>query len=291
MQRNEKLPPSHPSQHLSFQYHALCAAGATLFVHPFRVMLNRASYHTSPINTITDSFNYMIRGAGINLVRGTTAASLQAYAKHETQQYYGEEHRKGLIMSLLAAALVGTGIAKFVEIPFMRKTAMQASESYSQKPTLFKFNLPLTMFFFTREIGFSSAVLAAHDMPKTAHYSILLSAAWGTAACHKLAMIEATKEFIPATYSVPNYKDGYLNVLRNLARGIYTHPALKPVFVTPKNPLQLTVNVLNATCGANMFVFRLTYLKAFSEVFGFFKHAAHERQATIAADKSHRHSQ
>jgi hypothetical protein len=123
-------------------------------------------------------------------------------------------------------------------------------------------------------MGFSSAVLAAKDLPPRAHDVVMIIAAWQTAACHKLAMIEATKDLMKGNkYTVPDYSRGMLPVLYHFANGsYYTHPAIQSPIVQPKNLLQKSANVLYATCGPNMFLWRLIYLKVFATLSGFFHH-------------------
>lgn len=236
------------------------ASGATFFMHPVRVALNRASFHSSPLATVRDAYGYLFKGAGFNIIRGGLSNGLLSFANDSTRSYFGDS-AFGKFAGLIAASIAGTGVAAFVETPFMRKNAA----SHLNFSSLYKFNTPITGYFFLRELGFSGAVLISKDLSTTAHYSILLTAAWLTAACHKLVMIEATKDLAKNTFTVPDYSKGVGQVIRNLANGAYTHPTLHVPIIKPTTLLQRSANVLYASCGPNMFFFRLLYLKGFTE--------------------------
>ena len=122
-----------------------------------------------------------------------------------------------------------------------------------------------------RELDFSSAVLISKELSSSAHYSILLCAAWLTAAYHKLAMIEATKNHMTTAYTLPDYSKGMKHAMYHISKGSYTHPALRVPIVSPSTFFQHTKNLMLATCGPNMYFWRLAYLKVFAELLSAFK--------------------
>lgn len=236
------------------------ASAATFFMHPVRVALNRASFHISPLATIRDAYGYLFKGAAFNIIRGGASTGLQSYANDKTKAHVSDPIL-GKIAGLIAASIAGTFVATFIETPFMRKNA-SADLNFSR---LYRFNVPITGFFLMREFGFSSAVLASADLSTSARYSMLIPATWLTAACHKLVMIEATKDLATHGYSVPDYSKGARVVLNKLATGAYTHPTLNVPIPNPTTFMQRAGNVAYATCGPNMFFFRMMYLAGFSE--------------------------
>jgi len=247
------------------EYHIAAAGGATVFMHPIRVGLNRAAYHNGPLNTfhlsalstLKDTWTYLFKGCTFNIIRGSMSSGLQAYANQEARDYYGE-NLFGKLAGLITASVVGTAIASFFETPFMRRNA----GADLKLSALFRLNKPITAFFFAREVGFSSAVLAANDYPKFGYYTILATAAWGSAICHKFLMIETTKD-LGKQYTTPDYSKGFRHTLSELARGAYTHPSLTVAYKNPSSFFQRSANVLYATSGLNMFTFRLLYFAGF----------------------------
>lgn len=264
-------------------YHIGAAGAATFFLHPVRVALNRASFNNSPIATMKDVQGYLFKGAGYNIVRGALNTGLQSHANSAVKQFFGDTVA-AKIAGLFAATLAGTFVASFAETPFMRRTA----GAQGNLLTLLKFNYPIQTFFTLREFGFSGAVLISKDLPAPAHYTILLSAAWLTASCHKLTMIEATKDLIPTHYSVPDYSKGMRYAIYQLSKGVFTHPALRAPISNPATLFQHTTNVLYTTCGPNMFFWRLVYLKAFTELLASFKRSTQHWDTPITPSTPHR---
>lgn len=267
MPRDEDQPlTTHPKK--SFFSHVGYSAMTTFILHPVRVCMNRAAYpeNSNPYKTILDSFGRMRKNAVINIARGSTSAGLQSFAKHEAEVFYGKNTNEALIFGLFGAAFAGTGVATFVETAFIRRNEMVGKE-FKVQPSIFKFNRPITTFYFCREIGFSSAALFSKDLPSPVYYGTMLAAAWLTGACHKLVTIEVTKDLLSLNASVPDYNKGIFQVFRNIAHGNYTYPSLAVPIKNPKNVIQKSVNFLNASCGINMFFWRLTYLTAFSNLY------------------------
>jgi len=66
--------------------HIAGAFGGTTLSHPFRVLLNRAPYHTNPLKVFADFPAYWRTGFGLNLARGVTAVSLQSWSKTQVHQ-------------------------------------------------------------------------------------------------------------------------------------------------------------------------------------------------------------
>lgn len=250
----------------SLSYHIGTAAAATLGVHPIRVGLNLASLNPSLFETAKQVPSCLIKGLSFNLVRGALNTGLQSHANLTMQQQV-TNNVAGLFSGLIAATLTGTVVSAITELPFMRKNAGARGLSLS----LFKCNRSIGQFFMLREFGFSSAVLISKDFTPSAHYSILFMAAWLTAACHKLAMLEATKNYKAEGYTIPDYSKGMKQAMVQISKGRYTHPALRVPHANPATFFQHSVNLLQATCGPNMFFWRLAYLKMFAELLAVFK--------------------
>lgn len=280
MQRKSSDRPSQSS--LSLTKHVEMAGLATLILHPVRVALNFASYNPSIFATVNAVYRYMLqadanvlRATSYNILRGAMNTGFQAHANHVAQDSVQQDWLRKPA-GLVAATLTGTVVASFVEVPFMRQNAADPLSAKLPFSSLFKFNVPIQSFFVAREFGFTGAVLISKDLPAAAHYSILLTAAWLTASCHKLVMIEATKDLASKQYTYPDYSKGMRHTFFQLSQGAYTHPALRVPISNPATMLQRTANVLYATCGPNMFFWRLVYLKSFSELLSQFKkHAQH----------------
>lgn len=245
--------------------HVGYSAVATLIAHPVRVCLNRASMFNQVslnpfpniIATLQDARPYLPKGILINLIRGSMATGTQSYAKQHVQAW------GGLSAGILAAALTGTAVASFVETPFVRRTMGQSGEL-----PLWRFSTSLSSMYFLREIGFSFAVLAKNDLSPVSQQAVLIGATYFTAAAHKMAALDATRDMLPHGVTVPNLREGVFYTIRSMANGdIYTHPAFKVPFANPANWLRKTGNFLHVSCGANMFVFRLAYLMAFREAY------------------------
>lgn len=250
----------------SLSYHIGTAAAATLGVHPIRVGLNLASLNPSLMETVKRVPDCLVKGMGFNLVRGALNTGLQSQANVSTQEQF-DNSTASKFAGLVAATLTGTIVSALTELPFMRKNA--GAKGFP--PSLFKCNRAIGQFLMLRELGFSSAVLISKDFSPSAHYSILFTAAWLTAACHKLAMIEATKTYKTQAYTIPDYAKGMKQAMVQISKGVYTHPALRVPNPNPSSFFQHTTNLLQATCGPNMFFWRLVYLKAFSELLSVFK--------------------
>jgi hypothetical protein len=247
--------------------HVAYSAAATLLAHPARVCLNRASMFNqvslnpfpNMIATLKDAWPYLPTGVLINLIRGSIATGSQSYAKQHAQEW------GGLSAGIFAAAFTGTVVATFIETPFVRRTMGQGN---GNTLPLWRFSFGMSSMYFFREIGFSLAVLAKNDLSPTAQQSVLMSATYFTAAAHKMAALDATRDMLPQGTTVPNIREGFLYTVRAMSRGnVYTHPAFKVPFPNPANLAALTGNFLHVSCGANMFIFRLAYLTAFREAY------------------------
>jgi hypothetical protein len=88
-------------------------------------------------------------------------------------------------------------------------------------------------------------------------------AAAGTGMLHKLAVAEATRDYLPAGENAPDFRQGIRATFSQLARGEYNNTRFKIAYPEPKNMLQKAYNVFHATCGVNVFTFRLAYLVGF----------------------------
>lgn len=245
--------------------HVGYSAMATLLAHPVRVCLNRASLFNqvslnpfpNMIATVKDALPYLPKGILINLIRGSMATGSQSYAKQHAQAW------GGLGAGILAASVTGTIVASFVETPFVRRTMGQGGDI-----PLWRFSMATSSMYFLREIGFSLAVLAKNDLSPVSQQAVLMGATYFTAAAHKLAALDATRDMLPHGVSVPNLREGIIYTIRSMANGnVYTHPAFKVPFPNPSSWIAKTGNFLHVSCGANMFVFRLAYLVAFREAY------------------------
>jgi len=246
--------------HLNFIRDILYPGGATLIAHPFRVALNLSPSDTSWKTTLTKTWPRLYNGMALNITRGTCAASSQFYAKRIAQEY------AGFTAGVFAASLSGTLVATLVETWLIRKNTKPAHLSF--KPPLWRFSLPLSALYLSREIGFTMGVLTKNDMAPITQNIMLLNSAFVTASLHKLAVSEATRDYLPKGVTVPNFRDGIGFTVRAIARGdTYTHPSFQVKYPRPDTLAKQIVNFLGAACGWNVFRFRLAYLFVFREAY------------------------
>jgi hypothetical protein len=259
----EKNENTHYSYQLLF---AIIKSGiATLGTHPLRVLLNEAGVQSNPFQTIKGASCRLFHDAHINIARGTTATALQSMTKYTVQQYFGEKSEAGRILAAFCAGFVGVA-ATPIEVGFMRKNYMRSS---AVSASLWKYNLPILAFFTTRELGFCFSVFGTDDLKYYQRAPVFLMSALVSAIAHKLVSVELTKDIRQISHQVPDYSVGYRAVMKNIAYGNYTHPTFSVVNKNPKTVSQLAINFLSATCGANMYFWRLTYISAFAGLMGF----------------------
>src|SRR5262245_36404135 len=176
----------------------LAAGFATLFAHPFRVLLNEAVVNTNPFSTIYGAYNKIFHDAHINLLRGTSSVGFQLIVKHYANEFFGHDTFLGRIAGLSGA--IGAGVAVTpIEVAFMRKNTMRNStfaeiKKLLTKPSLFKYNLPILYYFTARVTGFCFSVYGSNDLPFYQRALALLPSALITAITHKLVSIEITKD-------------------------------------------------------------------------------------------------
>ncbi len=254
----EKIPES-PWSHIR------CSFMATLVCQPIRACLNRASmyrdykFYEAPFVTIADSRPYLWAGLPLNLLRGSLATGSQSYMKHWAQSW------GGFYWSVSAAAVSGATVATFVETHYIRKTLGVSGP-------LFLFSPSLSAMYLLREIGFTLTVLSKKDMSPLQQNAVLLTSTWVTAIAHKFASIYATRDTLPKEVTIPEFRQGVRYTINAMARGdVYTHPAFQVPIKNPSNLKDLARNLMSVTCGANMFIFRLTYLLVFREVYNLVK--------------------
>jgi hypothetical protein len=78
---------------------------------------------------------------------------------------------------------------------------------------------------------------------------------------------------------VPDYSKGIGHAINNISNGAFTHPTLHVPISNPTTLFHRATNVLHATCGPNMFFWRLVYLKAFTEMLATFKNYTDDWEA------------
>lgn len=244
----------------SFVRDILYPGGSTLLTHPFRVALNLSPSYTSWRTTVLHTWPRLFNGMAVNVLRGTCSSGSQFYVKRFTQEY------AGFSAGILAASMSGTAVASFVETRLIRKNNL--SPHLIGQPSLWRFNTPLTLLYLTREFGFTMGVLTKKDLsPGAQNVTLALSAAF-TASIHKLAVSEATRDFLPKGVTVPDFRDGVGFTLRAIAQGNhYTHPSFQVKYPHPDTAAKQVINFMGAACGWNVFRFRLLYLLTFREAY------------------------
>lgn len=271
MQRNSQdaggAGQAKPRQDLFSSF--LAAASGTVGGHGFRVLMNRAAFHTDPRKVFADWPQYWRTGLGINLVRGTSSVTLQTWSKHTAQQYFGEHAWSGQFAGWLAPSLMGTTVATLLETTFIRKTLFKPG--HGTMPLL-RFSAPLTGSYFTRESGFIFYVMCSGNLPPYLYYPTYLAASWFSAVGHKFATWDATADIMEKEgIRTPNLKrDGFINTCRYIAHGnVYTHPSLAVPIRNPITTRQLAANFMYVTCHPNVLMFRMAFLGAFKLCYEF----------------------
>lgn len=271
----EKLDKKNPSFSADLALRMLIACISTTVAHPLRVLLNEASVKTNPFETIKAASSKIFRDVPINAIRGTTSTGLQSIVKYYVNQYYGFDSYMGRVAGLFGASAAGVFVTP-IEIAFMRKNALRAlqdsvdvnSAQLIKQTSLMKFNKPIFAFFAARELGFCVSVFGTENLPFYQKLPFFFVSALVTAVAHKLAAIEITKDIRQIGHLVPDYTIGIRAAFKNIAYGdTYLHDAFKVPKVNPKTATQLATNFFTATCGPNMFFFRLVYLAAFANIF------------------------
>lgn len=269
-----RIPAEKPSYSAQLTMNMFISAFVTFSVHPFRVLLNEASVNTNPFKTVKSASNKMFRDAPLNILRGTSSTALQSTVKHVVNQYYAQDTSMGRITSVIGTTIAGVTVTP-IEVAFMRKNALRSTlpslqPSKLTKPSLLKYNLPILALFGLREVGFTSSIFGTDDLPFYQRLPVLLPSALITAITHKLASIEITKDIRQITHLVPDYRIGFRAVIHNIAYGgVYKHESFRVPITHPKSMPQFAINFLSATCGYNMYFWRLTYLAVFAGLLSF----------------------
>ena len=228
---------------------------AVFATNPVRYAMNIANKHETVFSLFAGVMKSPFNAVSANLIRGTCATGSQLFFKAKVQQQYG------FSAGLTAAITSGTLVATFIETGFIRMNNKAGIRIMS--PAFFRFRLPLSGMYCGREVGFCLSVLAKKDLSPVTQHGVTFAAAGFTAICHKLAVAEATRDFLPKGMTTPNFHEGIFSTLRNLAYGRFTDPRFNVVYPNPTTNFQLLVNFSKAGCGWPMFTARLLYLESF----------------------------
>lgn len=228
---------------------------SVLSTQPLRYGMNIASQHSSIAAAMLKVMRNPMNGVSWNVMRGTGASGLQFFTKDQVQQQFG------FTAGILSAACLGTLVASCIETGFIRKNNLPAGMPLSS--AFFKFNVPLTCLYLSRELGFCMAVLAKKDLSVTSQQGVTLAAAGLTAVLHKLIVTEVTRDFSQPGITSPDLREGVMPTIRKLSYGLYTDPRYAVPNQHPDTFLKLSSNLFKAGCGLPIFFFRYAYLQAF----------------------------
>lgn len=246
---------------------ALSALLTGFLVHPGRVLLNEAITSKNPFETIYGAKDKVFNEVGVNMRRSFTAIFLQLMADKIVNTYYGHDKYMKNMLGIPAVTAAGVA-ATILEVRLMRESALREhAKHFVKRPSSFKYSVPILGYFTAREFWFCLCVFKARDLEGYQKIPLFLSAALATAMFHKLVAIEVTKDIRRIVNQVPDYSIGFKAVFRNLAYGgVYTYKTLSAPIDKPKTTPHLIYNFFSATCGVNMFFWRLAYLIAFSAI-------------------------
>lgn len=253
---------SSPSDQTSFNpvEHSARTTLSILATHIPRVLQNRASTELWPAPTFFNSIPHMHKGLGLNFLRGTVAFGTQSWLKDMVQnKTHHLGHRLSTTVSIAAAGACGAAVATVFETLFLRKTILagQPNNHY----TLWRFTPTLTSMYFAREMGFILIILGKNDMTPIEQNMALFTGAWFTGMCHRMASLEAIKDTLKPSITIPDFRQGVFSTIANMAKGgVYSHPTFDVPFKNPARFSTMTINFLQVSCGLNMYLYRLMYL-------------------------------
>lgn len=259
---NDKQPFSYFVFLKMLTFTVLKSAAATGATQPLRVLLNEAASETCPVRTISNCQGRFFHDAKNNLKRGTAATFLQVSARNLVYGYFDEKSLTGRIAATFGAGFAGVTAATCYEVKFIRNNTMKM-EGTVRGPA-WKYNLPIMMFFTSRELGYSFGVFATDDFSFKKRLAAMMPIALITAMAHKLVSTELTKDIRQIAHEVPDYGNGFGEAFKKIAQGHYQKHSFKIIFNKPTNTPMLVANFIYATCGPNMFLWRLIYLGAFA---------------------------
>ncbi|MDR3477675.1 MAG: hypothetical protein P4M14_06560 [Gammaproteobacteria bacterium] len=268
LRQNETKEKNTPQADTNYLPHILGPLTGALGSHIPRVWLNRAVYHTNFFDVLTETKQHWHQGLMLNLARCYASVLMQSSARAMTQHHLlHHDNNASKALATFAPALASTFVAITIETPFIRESTQQNTTHLSRPIPFTKFNLPLTAFYFCRELGFSSYLFGSQDLLNT------LFITGYTAVCHKGIIWEATTDMLQASKAgtTPNFsRDGIKYTLTGLAKGnVYTHPTCRVPVTNPANALQMLYNLLSVSCGTNLFLYRFIHLNVLSMAFEF----------------------
>jgi hypothetical protein len=234
------------------------------FTHPLRVCLNEASVAPTFVGTLKGARERMFSDVSLNLTRVTLSIGFQSIVNHSASLCFGQ-NIFGRSMGVAGASLAALSITP-IEVRFMRKNALRSLTGALHSNQQLIYNRRLLAFFGIRDVLFSMGAFGTENLSLWQKMPVLLPCAVISAMGHKLVCVEATKDIRGIVDSVPNYSLGYRAAFRNIAYGHITHDAFKVSYPNPKSTSQLINNFMGATCGRNMFFWRLLYIGVFSQV-------------------------
>lgn len=250
----EPIPQSRP---------VLSAFLSTSAVQPVRVMMSRAPNDFWPWDTLLKGWKAMGNGLPINLLRGTVSTAASAYAKQYAGYYVNGTHPWVATSTMLtAAAAADMSVAYAFETWFIRKSNLDKNNMRNGvRFSPFNFSPALLPLYLIRGIGFGSIVFFSNGLPPVQKNSILISGTVFTATAQKFISAVATGDIMARDGSVPDFKEGMIKTLRNIARGdVYTHPSYRGYFHNPASLTRQVANFLYVGCNPSMFCWRLAYL-------------------------------
>jgi hypothetical protein len=250
MQRNEN------NYSVTLLIKLISSAFSILVLHPFRVCINVASVTTNLVETMVEARKTWKDNVPLNMARGTLAVFVPSVINHYVNEYCGYT-TSGKFLATVCAGVGGIGVTP-IDAYFMRKNYQSTSK--------FFYNKHMLKFFGVRDIVFSLGVFGTGHLSDGAKMSVMLPIAVLSAAGHKLAYTEATKDLRGIADQVPNYDRGYRAAFKDMAYGRIKHKAFKVYFQNPDTYSKLAINTFSATCGLNIFFWRLVYLTSMTYV-------------------------
>lgn len=250
---------------------------ATAVVHPIRVNLSRAQNDFWPWMTAingwkAEGWRLLVKGFPINLARGTGSTATAAFAKQLAGTYVTDKHPWVATATMLTAASFAEMVVAYAcETWFIRRSNLDANNMLNGvKFSPHRFTPALLPLYFVRGLGFNSVVLFSKHLPPEQENPILIAGTIFSAASQKFINGVATSDIEKHKGKgiMPDFKEGMLKTLRNVARGdVYTHASYKGYYMNPASFTKQVANLFYVGCTPSMFCWRLGYLYSVKYVF------------------------
>lgn len=239
-----------------------------LISHAPRVLVNRAVFNIDTKATWHDSKNHVNKAVGLNLLRGYSSIFMQYSIVEMQKKYFGIDYATKNMSAAILPAMGSTVVASLIETRFIRETALRNTVFCPANFVSAKYSLPLTAFYFARELGFARYLFGPQNVGETlfiaGYTSVFLKwIIWG--ATDDRAQNATTK-------TLPTFRKGkIIETVKDIAKGgVYTHPTCQVRYPNSRKPHELLYNLFIVSCPPHLYALRLFQLVVlkYSMLFG-----------------------